>query len=139
LSHPTLFREYRIIARRKTKLPLDRERELISRVKQGDASARKLLLGHLFGFFLFRIHTTLYPWVVRQYGEDIFQECVLLAAKKIGTYRPDYRDRAGQLHPVHLSSYMWKSVTGLMFAYVKSQTVRRGRDAERVAAADEEE
>lgn len=131
MRHPTLFREYCVIARNKPKLPLDRERELICRVKGGDHSARAVLLSHLFGFFLFRMHTTLYPWAVRQYGEDIFQECVLLAVKKIGTYR----DKAGQLRPVHLSSYMWKSVTGLMFAHIRNQASRRSRNVEKMATA----
>jgi len=138
VSQPVLFREYRVIARQRPRLPLYRERRLISRVKQGDLAARGLLLAHLFGFFLFRIHTTPYPWVVKQFGEDIFQECVLLAVKKIGTYRADYRDKAGQLRPVHLSSYMWKSVTGLMFAHIRNQASRRGRDAEKIAAVEEE-
>jgi hypothetical protein len=138
MTQRALFREYRVIARRKTKLPLERERQLVALAKKGDARAENVLLTHLLGFFLFRIHTTLWPWVVEQHGEDIFQECVLLARQKISSYRHDYRDRAGELRPVHLSSYMWKSVTGMMFAYVKSRRVPGRRSSEDLAADTEE-
>jgi len=138
MTRRVLFREYQVVARRNTKLPLARERQLVARAKKGDTRAESVLLTHLIGFFLFRIQTTLWPWVVEQHGEDIFQECVLLARQKISSYRHDYRDRAGALRPVHLSSYMWKSVTGMMFTYVKSRRVPGRRSSEDLAGEAEE-
>ena len=113
------FSDYYRIARHNPKLPLEHERKLIALARGGDHSAQSELLSHLYGFFLFRIHTTLYPSVVREHAEDIFHECVLLALGKVHTYHPEYRDEQGVRHPVHMSTYIWKSVTGLMLAHVK--------------------
>ena len=116
-----LFKDYYRIARDRKKLSLHRERKLIARARNGCSSSESELVLHLIGYFLFRINTTLYRPVIEEHGEDILQECVLLTRQKIESYRPDYRGRDGDLHPVHLSTYMWKSLTGMMFAYVKAQ------------------
>ena len=103
------------------KLSLKYERKLIALAKKGSSLAQNKLLLHLVGFFSFRIKTTLYPSIVKQYGEDILQDCLLLAIKKIRTYNLRYKNKIGELQPVHLSTYMWKSVTGLMFGFVKAK------------------
>jgi hypothetical protein len=100
-------------------LPLCYERKLIASAKKGRTEARQELLIHLIGFFLFRVQTTLYPSFVKQYGEDVLQECLLLASKKIHTYKLRCRNRDARFAPVHLSTYMWKSVTGLILTHVR--------------------
>jgi hypothetical protein len=116
-----LFEPYQQIIREYKKLPLKQERKLIVLAQKGNSSAQSELLLHLIGFFLFRIKTTLYPSIVKQYGEDILQDCLCLAVKKIGTYNLKYKNKTGDLHPVNLSTYMWKSITGLMLTSVKTK------------------
>ncbi len=111
---------YQEIIEQYKKLSLKYERKLIAFAKKGNSLAQNKLLLHLVGFFLFRIKTTLYPSIVKQYGEDILQECLLLAIEKIHTYNLRYKNKTGELQPVHLSTYMWKSVTGLMLSFIKT-------------------
>jgi DNA-directed RNA polymerase specialized sigma24 family protein len=119
LGNRSLFEHYRKISARHDKLPLRYERKLIARSKKGHVEAQQELLLHMIGFFLFRICTTLYPSIVEQYGEDVLQECLLLAARKIHSYRLRCRRSSAPFAPVHLSTYMWKSATGLMLTHVR--------------------
>ena len=92
---------------------------MIRRARKGNVPARKKLLLHLIGFFIFRIETTLYPPVKREFGEDILQECILFAEKKIKSYNLRYRDKEGLFKKVYFRTYLWKGVTGLMLAHIK--------------------
>ena len=67
-----------------------------------------------------RIKFTAFPSLIQQHGEDLIQECLILATKKIATYNLEYRNKAGELQPLHLSTYMWKSITGLIYTYGKT-------------------
>ena len=113
------FGYYKKIAAKYKPLPLDEERRLIRRAKKGNQPARKKLQLHLIGFFIFRIETTLYPPVKREFGEDILQECILFAEKKIKSYNLRYRDKKGLFKKVYFRTYLWKGVTGVMFTYIK--------------------
>ena len=115
----TTFSTYKNIAAKHKQLPLAEERRLISLAKKGDLSARKKLLLHLTGFFLFRIETTLYPEIKREFGEDILQECILYADLKVQGYKLRYKDKEGLFKKVYFRTYLWKGITGLMFTYVK--------------------
>jgi hypothetical protein len=114
-----MFEQYRQIIRQYPKLTLQNERRLIRLAKRGDLSAQQTLLLHQIGFFVFRIRTVLYPAVVREYGEDILQECLLWTPKKIRSYNLRYKNRDGIFQPVLLRSYIWKGVMGVMFQYVR--------------------
>lgn len=116
-----MFNFYQEIVEQHKKPSLEYERRLIKTAQKGDSSAQEKLLLYLIGFFIFRIRTSLYPKIVNQYGEDILQDCLSLAIKKISTYNLKYKNKTGELHPVHLSTYMWKSITGLMFNFVKTK------------------
>jgi hypothetical protein len=105
------------------KLPLKEERKLISFAKNGDSSARQKLLLHQTGFFLFRIHTTLYYSIIKRYGEDIFQDCMLFALEKIQSYRLRFKNKDGVFTPVHFSTYLWKGVTGVMMNAIKREKI----------------
>jgi hypothetical protein len=123
-----LFEKYRQTITQYRNLPLKEERTLIRLAKRGNLPAQQKLLLHLVGFFIFRIRTTLYPAVAREFGEDILQECLLWTPKKIKSYNLRYRNKKGIFQPVQLRSYIWKGVTGLMFQYVKKNA--RGKCAD---------
>jgi hypothetical protein len=114
-----LFELYQDIIRQHKKLSLKYERELITLAQKGDSSAQNKLLLHLIGFFSFRIKTTLFPSLIAKYGEDLLHDCLLLAIKNICSYNLKYKNKAGKQQPLHLSTYMWKSVTGLIFSSIK--------------------
>jgi len=116
-----LFEYYRKITDHHKKLDLKVERKLISLAKKDDRAAKEKLLFHLTGFFIFRIQKTLYPFLLRQYGEDILQDCLLLALNKFKSYKMGYINKKGQINPLHMSTYLWKSVTGLILTYVKEK------------------
>jgi len=79
-----MFESYQRIMNQNNKLPLKQERKLIRLAQQGVVEARNKLLRHLIGFFVIRIKTTAFPSFL--YGEDIIQDCVIMAAEKIITY-----------------------------------------------------
>jgi len=113
------YSHYKEIALKHPRLPLKEERKLISLAKKGDLSARKKLILHLTGFFIFRIETTLYRQQIRQCGEDILQECILLAINKIQRFKLRYKNKKGDPAHYHFSTYLWKGVTGVMFVCVR--------------------
>lgn len=117
------FSHYKKTAAKYTQLPIGEERRLIRLAKKGDIPARKTLLLHLMGFFIYRIETTLFPLVRREYGEDILQECFIFAAAKIKSYRPRYKDKNGVFKKIKFSTYLWKGVTGLMFTHIKKNSM----------------
>jgi hypothetical protein len=116
---PNTFGYYKKIAAKYKPLPLNEERRLIRHAKKGNQPARKKLLLHLIGFFIFRIETTLFPPVKHKFGEDILQECILFAETKINSYNLRYKDKDGLFKKVYFRTYLWKGVTGVMFKYLK--------------------
>ena len=114
-----MFDQYKQIIRKYPKLPLLDERRLIRFAKRGNSSAQRTLLLHQVGFLIFRIRTTLYPSVVREYGEDILQECLLWTPNKIRSYNLRYRNVKGVFQPVQFRSYIWKGVTGVILQYIR--------------------
>jgi hypothetical protein len=118
-----MFKQYRQIIKQYPQLPLKHERNLIRLAKRGDTSAQQTLLLHQIGYFVFRIRTVLNPSVVREFGEDILQECLLWTPKKIQSYNLRYRNKRGVFQPVLLRSYIWKGITGVIFQYVKKNNL----------------
>jgi len=96
------------------------ERQLIKSAQRGNKRAiEKLLLSHI-GFFKFRIKAILFPGLIDRYGDDMLQECLLLARKKISTFDLLYRDKQGRLNQVYFRTYLWKAVTGLILNIIKN-------------------
>ena len=116
-----LFTQYQEIVRRHKKLPILSERKLIASAKKGNKLAQNELLLHLIGFFIYRIHTTLYSSIIKQYGEDILQDCFLFTIKVINSYKLRYKNKEGKIQIVHLSTYMWKGITGIILNHIKSR------------------
>jgi DNA-directed RNA polymerase specialized sigma24 family protein len=112
---------YYKIAQQYKKLSLKHERKLIKSAKKGDLSAQEELLLHLLGFFLYRINSSPYFYLIKKSREDIMQDCLILALKNIQTYNLRYRNDKGEFLSVHLSTYMWKGITGLIINSIKSQ------------------
>jgi hypothetical protein len=116
-----LFKQYQKIIRQYKKLPIQCERKLIASAKKGNKLAQNELLLHLTGYFIFRIQTTLYSYVIEQYGEDILQDCFLFTTKVINSYKLGYKNKVGKIQIVHLSTYMWKGITGIILNHIKSR------------------
>jgi len=114
-----MFESYQKIMNQHNKLPLRQERKLIHLAQRGVVEAQNKLLRHLIGFFVIRVRTTAFPSFSLLYGEDIIQDCVIMAAEKIKTYNLEYKNKYGELQPLHFSTYIWKSVTGLIYSYRK--------------------
>jgi hypothetical protein len=114
-----MFELYQDIITRCERLSLDQERDLIARAQNGSSDAKQELLLCQIGFFLYRINTVLYPVLVKQYGEDILQECLLLASEKIYTYNLRYKNKDGKPQQVYFRSYLWKAVTGIIIRTTK--------------------
>ncbi len=116
-----MLSSYQEIGFRHKKLPLRRERRLIALAQRGKSAAQERLLLHLVGFICFRIKTTLGSKQLKRFGDDIFQDCLVLAMKNIKNFDLKYRDSRGKRQRLHLSTYMWKGVTGIMFSWVKKR------------------
>ena len=131
---PPLFLQLKKTASVHTMLPLPEERNLISLAKKGDIPARQKLQLHLLGFFIFRIETTLHSSKIREFREDILQECVLLASVKIHSYKLRYRTKPGEYKMFRFSTYLWKAVTGIIF----QQITKYNNETEYFDSADHE-
>jgi hypothetical protein len=118
-----MFKQYRQIIKQYPKLSLHHERKLIRLAKKGNTSALQTLLLHQVGYFVFRIRTVLYPSAVREFGEDILQECLLWTPQKIRSYNLRYRNKKGIFQPVLLRSYIWKGITGVIVQYVRKNNI----------------
>jgi hypothetical protein len=123
-----MFEHYKQVIKQYPKLPLLDERRLIRFAKRGNSSAQQTLLLHQIGYFIFRIRTILYPSVVREYGEDILQECLLWTPNKVRSYNLRYRNVKGVFQPVQFRSYIWKGITGVILQYVRKN--RREKEQE---------
>jgi hypothetical protein len=120
-----MFEHYRKLANKYKKLDLNKERNLIEMAQRGNKHAREKLLLHLTGFFLFRVQTTLYPYLWIEYGEDVLQDCMLFAMENIRRYRMRYINKKKEFQPLHMSTYFWKGITGIILNYVKDKREKR--------------
>ena len=116
-----MFELYQRTAKQYKNLSLKDERKLISLAKKGNILAKNKLLFSQTGFLLYRIKSMLYPEVLNRYGEDIFQDCLIFATKKISSYNLRYKNKAGEFQPVHFRTYLWKGITGVIINSIKSK------------------
>jgi len=118
-GNASIFNHYKKISSRLLPLQLKEERKLLSLAKKGNVEARDKILLHVIGFLIFRIETTLFLHVRLELGEDVLQECILFAHKKIDTYKQRYKNKKGLYIKVYFRSYIWKGITGVMLNYVR--------------------
>lgn len=116
-----MFEYYKDIINESKKYSLDQERKLIALAKKGDEQAKNEVLLSNISFFLFRINTTLYPKLAGRFGEDILQECLLLANEKVYRYNLRYKNKQGERRRVYFRSYIWKGVTGVIMRSIKNK------------------
>jgi hypothetical protein len=114
-----IFSSYYKIARQYPRLTRKEERILFRNIRKGDAESRKKLLLHLTGYFLYRTITTVYGQVLIDHGEDIIQDCQILANQRVGFYKLWYKNKDGIFVSYGFTTYLWKFVTGIMMKYIK--------------------
>ena len=116
-----MWKAYSDIVRHYPRIPLSEERRLISKAQKGSKKSKdEIVLRHV-GFLIFRIHKIAFPGLIRRFGEDLLEEAILIAYKKIESYDLDYRDMQGNPNPVKFVSYIWKRIDGFIVDYLKKE------------------
>ena len=116
-----MWKSYSAIIRHYPKIPLSKERRLISKAQKGSKKSKdELVLRHV-GFLIFRIHKIAFPSLVRLFGEDLLAEAILIVYKKIESYDLNYRNKQGNPNPVKFSSYIWKRIDGFIIDSLKKE------------------
>jgi hypothetical protein len=126
-----IFSSYYQLARQYPRLTRKEERKLLRSIRKGDGASRQKLLLHLTGFFLYRIVTTVYGQVLIDHGEDIIQDCQILANQRIGFYKLWFKNKDGIFVSYGFTTYLWKYVTGIMMKHIKDACRMVRYDGER--------
>jgi len=116
-----MWKAYHDIIRCYPKLSLSEERRLISKAKKGSRKSKDELVFRHIGFLIFRIHKVAFPGLIHRFGDDLLEEAILIAYKKIKSYDLDYRDKKGNPNPVKFISYIWKRIDGFIIDYLKKE------------------
>lgn len=120
-----MWKTYRHIIRRYTRISLLEERLLIQKAQKGSKKCKdELVLRHV-GFLIFRIYKIAFPDLIRRYGEDLLSEAILITYQKIDSYDLDYRDKKGNPKPVKFISYIWKRIDGFVIDSLKKELLLR--------------
>lgn len=77
------------------------------------------MLLHLTGFFLYRTLTTTFGEVLFDRGEEILQDCQILADQRIDHYKLWYKNEDGIFVSYVFTTYLWKYVTGIIMKHIK--------------------
>jgi len=72
-------------------------------------------------FVIFRIHKRAFPAYARRFGEDLLSQGIVVLHQKIQTYNLHYYDKTGKFKPVRFSTYVWKSIDGLILVSLKKE------------------
>ncbi len=116
-----MWESYKGISQRYPRVSQAEERRLISAAKKGSKRHKDELILCLVGFFIFRIHKRVFPHLIHRFGEDLLEEAILIAYKKIESYDLDYRDKQGNPHSVKFVSYIWKRIDGFIVDSLKKE------------------
>jgi len=104
-----------------SKISLSEERELISKAQKGSKKSKdEIVLRHI-GFLIFRIRRRVFTRIMRQFGEDLLEETILIVYRKIEGYNLDYHNRQGNPNPVRFASYIWKRIDGFIVDYLRKE------------------
>lgn len=116
-----MWKPYRHIIRRYSKISLSEERRLIQKAQNGSKKSKdELVLRHI-SFLIFRIHKVVFPEFIQRFGEDLLEEAILIVYNKIKSYDLDYRDKHGNLKPVRFISYVWKRIDGFIIDHLREE------------------
>jgi DNA-directed RNA polymerase specialized sigma subunit len=116
-----MWQAYNDIIQNYPRLSLSEERRLISKAQKGSKKSKDELVFRHIGFLIFRIHRIVFPGLIQRFGEDLLEEAILVAYKKIENYNLDYRDKQGNPNPVKFVSYIWKRIDGFIIDYLKKE------------------
>lgn len=114
-----IFSPYFKIARQYPRLNRKEERSLIRNIWNGDRTSRQKLPLHLTSFFLYRTLKTIYGRILFDCGEDIIQDCWILADQRVDFYKLWYKNKDGIFVSYGFTTYLWKYVTGIMIKHIK--------------------
>ncbi len=116
-----MWKAYRDIICKYSKISLREERRLIRLAKKGSKQAAdELVLRHI-GFVIFRINKRAFPAYARRFGEDILSQAIVLMYARSQSYNLRYYDKSGIFKPVRFVSYIWKFIDGLILASLKKE------------------
>lgn len=90
------------------------------------------------GFFLFRVMTTVYGQKLVELGEDMLQDCQILANQKIDYYKLWYKNKDGLYVSYCFCTYLWKNVTGIIMKRIRDSYKTVSYDDERMLEEDSE-
>ena len=94
-----MWKSYREIAQRYTRIPLTEERRLISKAQKGSKKSKdEIVLRHI-GFLIFWIRKIVFPTLIQRFGDDLLGDAILISYKKIEEYDLDHRDKQGNSNP----------------------------------------
>jgi len=116
-----MWKAYSGIIRRYPKVSLSEERRLISKAQKGSRKSKDEIVFRHISFLIFRIHKVAFPTLIHRFGEDLLEEAILIAYKKIESYNLDYRDKQDNPNPVKFVSYIWKRIDGFIIDYLKKE------------------
>lgn len=116
-----MWKAYSGIIRRHPKVSLSEERRLISKAQKGSRKSKDEIVFRHISFLIFRIHKVAFPALIHRFGEDLLEEAILIAYKKIESYNLDYRDKQDNPNPVKFVSYIWKRIDGFIIDYLKKE------------------
>ena len=117
-----MWKTYRKILPKYSKLTLKEERRLIALAKRGSKKHMdEVILRHL-SFVIFRLYKVAFPEYLKRFGEDLLSESTLILQKKIKTYNLRYKDKEGNPKPVRFSSYIWKRIDGHILDSLKKES-----------------
>ncbi len=116
-----MWKAYHEITRQYQKISLSEERRLIQEAQDGSVKSKEELILRHIGFLMFRIHKKTFPQLLKQFGEDLLADSILILYKKVETYNLDYRDKQGHLKPVKFISYILKRIDGFIIDFLKKE------------------
>jgi len=116
-----MWKIYKGISRRYSRLSLQEERSLIAKAKKGSKeNAEELVLRHI-EFVISRIYKKTVPEFRRRFGEDLLSEALFVLGDKIKSYNLRYKDKNGNPKPVRFISYVWKRIDGFIVDYLNEE------------------
>lgn len=120
-----MWNTYKPIIQRYPRISLSEERRLIHKAQNGSKKSKDELVLRNISFLIFRIHKVAFPELVQRFGEDLFEETIVIVYNKIESYDLDYCDKQGNSHPVKFISYIWKRIDGFIIDYLREEMKSR--------------
>ena len=82
--------------------------------------------------------TTVYGSKLAELGEDMLQDCQVLANHRIDFYKLWYKNKDGIYVSYGFCTYLWKYVTGIIMKHIRDSYKTVSYDDERMLEEDSE-